>query len=231
MKVKSLITAVFAVAGLTVGAASHSGLAYSKSASVKTGKWTSQFAKAQAHAKKYGFPLVVVWVNPGCGNCNSFCSSVGSSASFASWKKSSKCMFVLGIGTSKSDAANAKAFARDPSGYFPYCAVYLDPVGTASPVRSKKTFTGKNMSASTFKSKILSILKDYVLITQKAGTGGTVNHVYWQKKGKKVTLKAAPKSKYKFVGWYKSGKKVSTKASYTITVKSKATYTAKFKKK
>ena len=231
MMVKSLVTAAVAAVVMTVDAASHSGLAYSKSASVKTGKWTSQFTRAKEHATKYGFPLVVVWVNPGCGNCNSFCSSVGGSSSFASWKKSSKCMFVLGIGTSKTDAADAKAFAKDPSGYFPYCAVYLDPVGTASPILSKKTFTGMGMDASTFKSKILNILKNYVRITEKSTTGGSTNHVYWQKKGTKVTLKATPKSKYKFVGWYKSGKKVSTKASYTITVKSKVTYTAKFKKK
>ena len=230
MKVKSLITAVLVAAGLTGAAGSHSGLAYSKT-EVRSGVWTSQFAKAKTHAKKYGLPLVVVWVNPGCGTCNRFCSAVGSSSSFKSWMKTSKCDFVLGIGTSKTDAAKAKAFARDSSGLFPYCAVYLDPIGTASPVRSKKTFSGKGMSASTFKSKIQSILKDYVLITQKATTGGRVNHVYWQKKGKKVTLKATPKSKYKFVGWYKDGKKVSTKASYAITVKSKATYTAKFKKK
>lgn len=231
MKVTSLITAGLVVVGLTAGASSHSGLSYSTSASVKSGTWTSRFAKAQSHAKKYGLPLVVVWANNGCGNCNRFCSSVGSSSSFASWRKSSKCMFVLGIGTSKSDGANAKAFARDPSGAFPYCAVYLDPVGSVSPVLPKKTFTGAGMSAAKFKSKILTILKNYVFITQKATTGGSVNHVYWQKKGKKVTLKATPKSKYKFVGWYKDDKRVSTKASYTITVKSKATYTAKFKKK
>lgn len=230
MKVKSLITAALVAAGLTGAAASHSGLAYSKT-EVRSGIWTSQFAKAKAHAKKYGLPLVVVWVNPGCGNCDRFCSSVGNSLSFASWLKTSKCDFVLGIGTSKQDAANAKAYARDPSGYFPYCAVYLDPIGTASPVRSKKTFSGKGMSASKFKSKIQSLLTNYVLITQKATTGGSVNHVYWQKKGKKVTLKATPKSKYKFVGWYTGGKKVSTKTSYAITVKSAATYTAKFKKK
>lgn len=231
MKVKFLTTTVLLAAGLVAGAASHSGLSYSTSTSVKSGVWTKRFAKAKAHATKNGLPLVVLWVNPGCPSCNRLCSSIGSSSSFTSWRKSSKCVFVLGVGTTTSDGANAKAYARDPSGYFPYCAVYLDPRGTASPVRSKKTFTGKGMGASSFKSKVLSILKDYVLITQKAGTGGSVNHVYWQKKGKKVTLKATPKSKYKFVGWYKSGKKVSSKASYSITVKSKATYTAKFKKK
>lgn len=231
MKVTSLITAGLVAVGLTAGASSHSGLSYSTSTSVKSGTWTSRFAKAQSHTKKYGLPLVVVWVNPGCHNCDRFCSSVGKSSSFESWRKTSKCDFVLGIGTSKSDAANAKAFARDPSGTFPYCAVYLDPIGTASPIVKKKTFTGSGMSASAFKSKILGILKNYVLITQKATTGGSVNHVYWQKKGTKVTLKATPKSKYKFVGWYKDDKRVSTKASYTITVKSKATYTAKFKKK
>ena len=231
MKVKSLVTAVVVTAALTVGAASHSGLSYSTSTSVKSGTWTSRFAKAQSHAKKYGLPLVVVWVNPGCGNCDRFCSSVGKSSSFESWRKTSKCVFALGVGMSKSDAANAKAFARDPSGYFPYCAVYLDPVGSVSPTVPKKTFTGKTMSAAKFKSKILSVLKNYVYIGVKATTGGKVNHVYWQKKGKKVTLKATAKSKYKFVGWYKDDKRVSKKASYTITVKTKTTYTAKFKKK
>ena len=230
MMVKALVTVALALGWLSVNAASHSGLSYSKTA-VGSGTWTSQFSKAQAHAKKHGLPLVVVWANPGCGNCNRFCSSVGSSSSFASWRKSSKCMFVLGVGTSSSTGAKVKSYARDPSGYFPYCAVYLNPVGSASPVLSKKTFTGKGMSASTFKSKILKILKDYVLIRQTATTGGSVNHVYWQKKGKKVTLKATPETGYAFVGWYKDDKRVSTKASYKITVKSAATYTAKFKKK
>ena len=231
MMMKYLVTAAVAAVVMTVDAASHSGLSYSTSATIKSGTWTSRFAKAQLYAKKHGLPLVVVWANNGCSHCDSFCSSVGRSSSFASWQKTSKCVFVLGVGTSKTDSANAKAFARDPSGTFPYCAVYLDPVGSVSPVVPKKTFTGNGMTASAFKSKILTILKNYVLITQKATSGGSVNHVYWQKKGKKVTLKATPKSKYKFVGWYKSGKKVSTKASCTITVKSKATYTAKFKKK
>lgn len=230
MKVRSLLVAILAMQTLVTGAASHSGLTYSKTA-VKSGVWTKQFAKAKAHAVKNGFPLVAVWVNPGCGNCNSFCSSVGSSSAFAAWQKSSKCMFVLGIGTSTTAGSQVKSYTRDSSGFFPYCAVYLDPIGTASPVVQKKTFTGKGMSASSFKSKILKILKNYVLITLKTSTGGSVTPVYWQKKGAKVTLKATPKSAYKFVGWYKSGKRVSTNASYKITVKSAVTYTAKFKKK
>lgn len=230
MKVKSLMVAVAVGLVFSVEAGSHSGLSYTKT-SYSTGRWTTQFTKARSHALKYGLPLVVVWANPGCGNCDRFCSAVGSSSSFKSWQKGSKCEFVLGVGTSTATGRKVKSYAQDPSGYFPYCAVYLDPVGSASPTVRKQTFTGKGMTAASFKKKILKILKNYVLVTVNPTTGGTVDRLFWQKIGAKVTLKATPKPKYKFVGWYRSGKRVSTKASQPITVKAKVTYTAKFKKK
>lgn len=226
---KILAAAVVAISVAGAPAAVYEGLTYSTTA-VKTGVWSSQFTKCKEYADSKGVPLVVVWVNPGCGYCARLCRSLGSSSTFAKWVKSSGFIFVLGVGTNNSSGQSVYRFAHDASGLFPFCAVYLNPIGSVSPIR-KKTFNGRNLSADDFRAKIKSILKNYVKITLKATTGGTVKQMRYQKVGKKITLKATPKKKYKFFGWYLNGKKVSTKASYKINVKKAATYTAKFKKK
>ena len=214
----------------------HDGLEYSTSA-VRPGIWSAQFAKCKEYAEKRGLPLVVMWVNPGCGHCRALCNSMASSSSFTKWRKSCGHVFALGIGRTSATGKKVHDFAgTDKSGTrsllhtFPFCAVYLNPRGGESP-SMKKVFTGSGLTAADFRSKVKTSLKDYAKIWLKAGKGGTVVQVRWQKKGKKVTIKARPRRGYRFLGWYGSnGKRISRKASYRVKVKKNVTYTAKFKK-
>ena len=208
----------------------HEGLAYSTAKTAKAGVWNSHFTTFKAYAQKKGVPFVVLWVNPGCGYCSKLCRNIAASSAFTAWRKSSGYVFSLGIGERSADAAAAKAFARDSSKRYPYCAVYVNPIGTVSPAM-KKTFTGRNMTAKKFMSKVKTLLKNYVKITLKAQTGGSVKQIGYHKIGKTVTLKATPSSAYKFAGWYKGSTRVSTKSVYKLKVRSAGTYTAKFKKK
>ena len=213
----------------------HEGLAYSTSA-VRTGVWSAQFTKCRKYAEKRGLPLVVMWVNPGCGHCRALCNSIASSSLFEKWRKSCGYVFVLGIGKTNVSGKNAYEFARtDKSGTpvlgtFPLCAVYLNPRGSASP-SVKKVFTGSGLTAEDFRSKAKAALKNYAKIWLKAGKGGTVVQVRWQKKGKTITIKAKSSRGYRFLGWYdKKGRRFSRKASCRIKVRKNVTYTAKFKK-
>ncbi|MBR2838268.1 MAG: InlB B-repeat-containing protein [Kiritimatiellae bacterium] len=213
----------------------HDGLEYSTSA-VRTGVWSAQFTKCRKYAEKRGLPLVVMWVNPGCGHCRALCNSMASSSSFTKWRKSCGYVFALGIGRKSDSGKAAHDFAKSGKfgtprlNTFPFCAVYLNPRGGESP-SIKKVFTGSGLTASDFRSKVKTSLKDYAKIWLKAGKGGTVVQVRWQKKGKKVTIKARPRRGYRFLGWYDStGKRFSKKASCKVKVKKNVTYTAKFKK-
>ena len=215
----------------------YEGLKYSTTA-VKPGVWSTQFTKCKRYADKAGVPLVVLWVNPGCGYCRALTSSISASASFSKWQKACGYVFVLGIGTKSGSGKNAKAFAKSDGkatlSSFPYCAVYLNPLGSASPTM-KKVFAGRSagsgMTASAFRRNVLSARRKYAKIRLKASKGGEVRQVKWQKIGKKVVLRAISGRGYRFMGWYdKKGKRESTRASYKLKVKKSTTYTAKFKK-
>lgn len=211
-------------------AKTHAGLTYSTTA-VKTGVWSSKFTKCKAYAEKHGRPLIVLWANDGCHNCEAVCRSLGSSSSFKSWMSSSGAVFVFGVGT-KGENAQIKEFARYSTHVsFPLMAVYLKQKGASS--RSVyKAFTGAGGNASSILSTIKGLLKPYARIKLKAGTGGSVTQVGYRTIGKTTTLVAKPSSRYKFKGWYNSsGSRVSKSAKYRLKVKKAATFTAKFTKK
>lgn len=233
---KFLVLAVCAFACLAGDGATkvHERLKYSTKA-VKQGVWSTQFAKCKSLAVELGVPLVVLWVNPGCGHCRELCYSIADSELFKEWQKKSGFVYVIGIGATSKTGAKVKAFTKtDRTGAvlhsFPFCAVYLNPKGSVSPA-IKRVFSGNGLSASGFKSKAKSVIKGYARITLKATSGGVVKQVMWQKKGKKVTLRAISNRGYRLLGWYdKDGNRVSKKAAYTIKVKENVTYKAKFKK-
>ena len=233
---KSSLTVVLCVLACLVGKAAtktHEQLRYSTTA-VKAGVWSTQFTKCKKLASKQGVPFVVMWVNPGCAHCRELCHSLADTPSFNEWRKKSGNVFVLGIGTNTSSGKKAKAFAktdkRTTLSSFPFCAVYLNPLGTTSPT-IKGVFTGNGLSATGFRRKVRSVLRNYAKITLKATKGGEVKPVKWQKIGKKVKLRAISGRGYRFVGWFdKKGKRVSTRANYQIKVKKSVIYKAKFKK-
>ena len=113
---------------------------------------------------------------------------------------------------------------------YPFCAVYLNPLGSTSP-SIKGVFTGNGLSATGFRRKVRSVLKNYAKITLKPTKGGEVKPVKWQRIGKKITLRAISGRGYRFVGWFdKKGKRVSSRAKYRIKVKKSVVYKATFKK-
>lgn len=69
-----------------------------------TGTWYDTFAAVKAEAEKTGKPLFAMWINPGCGFCQRFCTAA-TSARFVAWMKSSGVYFWLGSRTD-GDAAN-----------------------------------------------------------------------------------------------------------------------------
>ena len=231
---KSSLTVVLCALACLVGnAKTYEQLKYSTTA-VKAGVWSTQFAKCKKLAVEQGVPLVVMWVNPGCVHCRELCHSLADTPSFNDWRKKSGNVFVLGIGTNTSVGKKVKAFAKSDNkvtlSSYPFCAVYLNPLGTNSP-SIKGVFTGNGLSATGFRRKVRSILKKYANITLKSTKGGEVKPVRWQKIGKKVTLRAISGRGYRFVGWFnKNGKRVSTKANYKIKVKKSVVYKATFKK-
>ena len=90
---------------------------------------------------------------------------------------------------------------------------------------------GNGLSATGFRRKVRSVLKNYAKITLKPTKGGEVKPVKWQRIGKKITLRAISGRGYRFVGWFdKKGKRVSSRAKYRIKVKKSVVYKATFKK-
>ena len=218
----------------------HEGLSYSTTA-VKTGVWSTQFSKCKKYAKKLGVPLVVLWVNPGCGHCKTLCNDIAASSDFEKWRKACGYVFVLGIGTKTELGAQTKAFAKSDGSSilhaYPFCAVYLNPLGSVSPA-VKKVFTGNGLTAKSFRSKAKSVIKKYAKIKLTAcdengkasDKYGKVVQVRWQKIGKKVTLTAKPKRGCSLIGWYDAnGECVSKKTDYRIKVKKSTKYTARFR--
>lgn len=215
----------------------HEGLRYSTTA-VKVSVWSSQFSECKKLAVKNGVPLVVLWVNPGCGHCRVLCNALAASSSFAEWQKACGYVFVLGIGTNTKVGAKVKAYAKTDGkttlSTYPFCAVYLNPLkinGKRVSPTIKRVFNGSGLTADTFRKKIKSVRKKYANIKVKASKGGKVNQVSWQKLGKTVTLQAVPNRGWSLVGWYASGKRVSKKATFKVKVRKTMTYRAKFKKK
>ena len=243
MFLRALISTVCAALCLAGSGATrtHEGLKYSTTA-VKTGVWSSQFSKCKDYAEELGVPLVVLWVNPGCGHCRALCNDIAASSAFKEWRKSCGYVFVLGIGKKTKSGARAKEFAKKDGSTtlssFPFCAVYLNPVGPVSP-SVKKVFTGNGLTVKSFRSKIKSAIKKYARIKLKAcdkngkasSKYGKVVQVRWQKIGKKVTLIAKPKSGCKLIGWYDAKDKlVSKKTGYKVKVEKSAKYYARFGK-
>ena len=240
---RTLISIVCAAFGLVGFGATrtHDGLSYSTTA-VKTGVWSAQFSKCKKYAEDHGVPLVVLWVNPGCSHCEDLCLDIADSSQFTKWRKSCGHVFVLGIGDQTRSGEKAYYFAKEDEystlHNYPFCAVYMNPLGPASPIL-KKVFSGNGRTADSFRSKVKAILKKYVRIgltaCDKNGKAsvkyGKVVRVGWQKIGKRVTLAAKPKRGCRLIGWYDAkGKLVSKKVNYKVTVKKATKYAARFGK-
>ena len=103
---------------------------------------------------------------------------------------------------------------------------------TGGPVGgSSSQFSGKNQYSFNIQLRdwkfTVSFKKEYT-VTVSAGTGGTVSGGGKVLDGSSCTVTARANSGYSFDGWYEGSSKVSSSASYTFTVSSNRTLTARF---
>jgi len=146
MRMRMLIAAMAALVMSAAGAASFNGVTYSESTTVPIGKWTCQFSKAKTYAYNHNIPLLVVWVNPGCGFCESFERNVMANSSVLSWMKSRGYVCVIAINGKTPGADLASDFIGAIS-QFPQCTVYWKP---KSKTAIKYSFTGRRMTAAEY---------------------------------------------------------------------------------
>lgn len=87
------------------------------------------------------------------------------------------------------------------------------------------------MEPQTFKAEFRTATNYTITVTASPSAGGSATGGGSYKGGSSCTVKATANSGYSFDGWYEGSSKVSSSTSYTFTVSSARTLTAKFEKK
>ena len=228
--VRSLLSLVGAIVlAASAEAATFGGVSYHDSGDVTPGEWNGQFSKTKSYADAKGVPLVVVWVNPGCGYCANFESGVMANSSALSWMRTRGYLFVYAI-NGQGDAASAYSFIN-MSGGFPFCRVYWkNHVSSA--------FSPRSMSVKTFTERVDNLVGAWanvqpvsypLAVTVSPSGAGTVTGAGDYPAGKTVALKATAGEGYVFSGWYSGSTLKSQASSYSVvTTSAKTSLTAKF---
>ena len=146
------IVAAFAFA-LTASAAVFNGVEYSDSGDIVPGVLTSQFKKAKSYADANNIPLVVMWVNPGCGYCGSFERSCLQKENVQTWMKSRRYVFVFAVGQDDSDGSSAWTYTRQAD-HYPMCRVHWKKNTAGEKVDYSFTGRSKKMHESQAKTKL-----------------------------------------------------------------------------
>lgn len=121
---------------------------------VERGVWSSDFPSAKAFAEANGIPMLVLWANPGCGNCEKLEAACGTPA-FRTWQSERQLVMVFGYGASTPSDRACKAFVRNPSGEFPYVGVYWNANTSGEEVLEKFSgLSGKMGHGSDSKSPL-----------------------------------------------------------------------------
>ena len=100
----------------------YNGVSFSTAGDIVLGEFTSQFRKAKAYSEEFNIPLMVYWGNPGCHYCSEM-EGVFASQAFKQWADEKQIVMVFCIGSENADAAAAKAYAANSSGYYPYVSI------------------------------------------------------------------------------------------------------------
>lgn len=90
---------------------------------VERGVWCSDFNAAKDYADEHNVPMLVFWANPNCTYCEALERACNKS-DFKAWQAERQLVMAFGYGTSTKADAACKEFAKNPSGNFPYMAVY-----------------------------------------------------------------------------------------------------------
>ena len=114
--------------------------------SVTPGVWCGNFPAAKSYAEANAIPLVLVWGNKGCEECDKLTAQLKENEKLA-WAKAQSAVFCFVEGENGNDVTpnkGAKEFAKTadnpkipaPTGGFPYCCFYWQSRGAV-------TFTGR----------------------------------------------------------------------------------------
>ena len=162
----TVLLAAFALA-LTASAAVFNGVEYSDSGDIVPGELTSQFKKAKSYADDNNIPLVVMWVNPGCGYCGSFERNCLKKENVRVWMKSQKYVFVFSVGKDDSDGSSAWTYTRQAD-HYPMCRVHWkkntkgDKVDYSFTGRSKKMHESQAKTKLTLAEQFMEVVDLYV---------------------------------------------------------------------
>ena len=150
---RALACAFAFILWLTASAAVFNGVEYSDSGDIVPGEFTSQFKKAKSYADDNNIPLVVIWVNPGCGYCGSLERSCLRKENVQAWMKSRKYVFVFAVGQDDSDGSSAWTYTRQAD-HYPMCRVHWKRNTKGEKVDYSFTGRNKKMHESQAKTKL-----------------------------------------------------------------------------
>ena len=127
-----------------------------------TDGWSSEFQTTKSLCEALHVPLLLVWANPGCSQCEKLWTAC-QSQTFQDWSCTFGGALVWVWGTGTADAREAKAFAKNSSGEFPYVCVYW-PKEDGSAVYER--FTGRSgrmpVRADTLEAELIASYEHYV---------------------------------------------------------------------
>ena len=150
---RTLVCASVCIFGLTSTAAEFNKIVYSDSGDIVPGEMTSQFMKAKTFADSKNIPLVVMWVDPGCGYCENFERSCLWNEAVLAWMKEKKYVFVFCFGQDDSDGKAAWSYTRQADAN-PMCRVHWKKNTAGGKVDYSFTGRPKKMHESQAKSKL-----------------------------------------------------------------------------
>lgn len=128
-------------------------IANASSGAVVPGEWNTNFAAAKSYAEQNKTPLLILWSNPGCAQCNKMKTACNTDT-FVAWRKAKKIVLVI----SEADASS-KSFAKNASGKFPYMRLYWPAGGVDERFSGRSTLEPlKNFAGSTLEAKFINYL-------------------------------------------------------------------------
>lgn len=158
MKVKQILAAVVTAMSVAVMATTAS------NGPIVPGQWNSNFAAAKQYAEANGIPMLLFWGSRGCGYCQKMQRAVDT-ATFQQWQAAANIVMVF-----CEDVADAKNFARNATGKYPYMAFYLPKSGTVYKFSGRTT--SPELSATpggTLEAKLINLLNNYIGSTPGPG--------------------------------------------------------------
>lgn len=133
------------------------------SGAVVLGEWNSNFSACKAMADSKGIPMLLFWSSPGCAKCNKLKKGCNENSQFVQYRKSLGIIMAFSEGDGTS-----KAFARNPSGHYPYLRIYWPAGGVDVKFSGRMGEIGA--SGGTVEEQLMNRMKS-ALAAWKGGSG------------------------------------------------------------